>query len=254
MSVSNGDFLDNSPDVGTTPMSEMMADGDERERQRIKEEKEDSVVVPPEENDEIKRVINYLYMGKVLWDWAKDRANDKGMKLEHFLVTLISDARRGWIDTEEIDNPERYALWARERATVIAEAYEDTYAIAVSCKSHPTDENVQLLYRACEKLGLDPGEVMERAKEDKWADLVVKYRDDPDSKMSRCVKWVIEFCRDREDILSEDFNFAGTQTGYTRQMLSTARKKVGIDSVLRGGKYYLSMPVGRKVLHGRVRE
>jgi len=235
-------------------MGEMMEYGDELARRQEQEDKKNSIVPPPDKDEETKRVVNYLYMGKGLWDWVRGRANERGMKLEHFIVTLVADARRSWIDPEEIENPERYTLWAKERSIVIAEAYENAYAIAVSCKNHPTDENAQLLYNSCEKLGLDPGEVMERAKEDKWADLVVKYRDDPDSKMSRCIKWVIEFCRDKDEILSEDFNRAAREAGFTRQMTSTARGKVGIESILKGGKYYLSMPMGRKVLHGKVRE
>ena len=252
MSVSNGDFVDTYDD-GMPGLIEGSAINEEIERQEEQETKRrNSIPAPDGENEENRRVVNYLYMGKGLWDWAKNTANKRGMKLERFIVTLMEDARRSWTEPNDTDSPETYVLWARERASVISEVYEDAFAIAVSCKNYPTDENIQLLYSSCEKLGLDPGELMERVREDKWADLVVKYRRDPDSKMSRCVEWIINFCRDRDEILSEDFNKAGSEAGYTRQMLSAARRKVGIESVLKGGKYYLSMPVGRKVLHGKV--
>ena len=204
------------------------------------------------DEDEERRVVNYLYMGRGLWDWLKDRANEKGMKLEHYMITSLEEKRRDWQGKEDTSTPEKATLWARERIGVISNAYEDAYICAVGYRNHPTDEGAQLLHEVCEQLGLDPEELMQRISQDRFADFVTKYNGDKDSKMSRCVKWVIEFCRDQDEIPSEIFNKAGRDAGYTRQMLSTARSRVGIDSILRGGRYYLSMPKSARVLNGEI--
>lgn len=212
------------------------------------------VPVPEGEKEQKKWTVNRTELDKIDWDWLVDRANEDGIRIEQWLSGLVKNARINWVsDIEKISSPEGYVHRAKQKSAIIAEAHENAYAIAVNYKNYPTDDNAHLLHQSCERLGLDPQELIERVNEDRFADFVVKYRGDKDSKMNRCIHWVMDFCRDRDEISSEDFNLAGEGAGYTKQMLATARRRVGIESVLRGGKYHLSMPISKKVLFGKVR-
>ena len=235
-------------DEGVPPLDEMMAVGDELERR----EEQPGKTSEASQELEKKRSLNYLYMPTWLFNWLVKESNQQGMKLEQFTVNLLRDQYRNWQEPNEDEDVGTFISWARQKSDAISDAYNDAYAIAVNCKNHPTEENTKLLFKSCDKLGIDPEELLNKVQKDVYADLVVQYRSDPDSKMNRCVKWVIDFCRDREDIPSRVFNEAGGKAGYTRQMLHSARNKVGIQSTLRGGDYYLVMPKSAKVLHGRV--
>jgi|SRR3990167_404812 len=253
MSVSNGDFVDTYDD-GMPGLMEGSAINEEVERQEEQRERRERKI-PLSEDDDGKRkwIVNHIELDGEDWEWARDRANERGVRTEQFIAVGVKEWRIGWVDNlDDIPNPESYVNRARARSSLIVEAHESAYAIAVNYKNYPTDENAKLLHESCERLGLDPGELMERVREDRFADFVVKYRGDKDSKMNRCINWVIDFCRNRDEILSEEFNKAGEDAGYTKQMLATSRRKVGIESALRGGRYYLSMPVGQKVLRGRI--
>jgi len=261
MSVSNNDFLDNVPDLpGTPSFQNMMEYGDElaarAEREEEEEKKGKKIPLPNvgENPEEAVRAINYLSTPTWFWKWAVEKSNSLGVKLEKFLVTMLLDGYTHWEEIDDKKSPESYSLWAKVRSDAIKDGYENTYSLAVNCKNYPTEENTQRLHTACEMWGLDPGELMDRVRRDVYADLVARFRSDPDSKMSRCVKWVVEFCRDRDEIPSQIFNKAGKDAGFTRQMLYSARERVNIVSILRGGEYFLEMPKGQKVLYGRVSE
>src|SRR3990167_5486227 len=112
MSVSNGDFLDNSPDSGTTPMGEMMAGADKEAEEELEREEEErkgkKLPSAKGDKDEDKRVVNYLYMGKGLWNWIKSTSNSHGMKLERFIVHLLEKERKNWKPPSNEDSPETH--------------------------------------------------------------------------------------------------------------------------------------------------
>ena len=68
--------------------------------------------------------------------------------------------------------------------------------------------------------------------------------------MNRCIKWLIGICRDKTDIRSQDVNKMGEESGYTKQMIGSARRRAGIKSILKGGEYYFIMPTSSKILMG----
>ena len=244
-------FKINQQDDGMPDFEELQRLGDMAERKESEEGSPSSQ--PHSEEKENKRSLNYLYLPTWLWKWLVEASNSQGMKLERFVVMLIKEANRNWKEPIESD-VETYVAWARQRSDASSEAYEDAYAIAVNCKNHPTEENTRLLFVTCEKLGIDPDELIQKASADAYAEIVTQYKSDPDSKMNRAVKWVIDFCRDKNEIPSRVFNEAGEKAGFTRQMLHSARRKCGIKSILRGGEYYLVVPKATRVLHGKVFE
>lgn len=205
-----------------------------------------------QQENENRRSINYLYMSIKLWQWLVDNANLQGMKVERFILTLLEDQYKNWHEPTSEDSTETYVTWARNKADAISDAYKDTYAIAVNYVSHPTEETAKLLFKSCERLGIDPQELQQTVKGDDFAELLVQYRSDADSKMNRCIRWVIEFCRDKDEIPSQALNEAGENAGFTRQMIHSARRRVGIKSNIKNGEWYLVMPKSARVIHGTV--
>ena len=240
-------FKINAEDDGMPDFEELQRIGDDVSR---KEDEENSPKQPQSDDKDNKRSINYLFMPTWLWKWLIEVSNAEGMKLERFIVMLLKEANRNWKEPLDSDDAETYVAWARQKSDANVAAYDDAYAIAVNYKSYPTEDNMRLLIKSCERLGTDPEELIKKASTDAYAELIVQYRSDPDSKMSRCIKWVIDFCRDKNEIPSRVFNETGERAGFTRQMLHSARRKCGIKSILRGGEYYLVMSKSARVLSG----
>ena len=206
--------------------------------------------------DDNHKIINYLYVGKGLWYWLRDTSNHHGVKMEAFIAHLLETARRTWKPPGEESNLVVHLNWLRVQSDAYSDAYEDAYATAVNCKNHPTEENAIRLGAACERLAIDPQELLSRVQEDRFSEIAAEYNSDPETKMNRCVRHIVEFCRDHEGekILSQAFNEAIETMGFSRQMVYSARRKVGIKSENQGGKHYLVLPRGTSVFYGKVAE
>src|SRR3990167_5994797 len=146
-------FKINAEDDGMPDFEELQRIGDDVSR---KEDEENSPKQPQSDDKDNKRSINYLFMPTWLWKWLIEVSNAEGMKLERFIVMLLKEANRNWKEPLDSDDAETYVAWARQKSDANVAAYDDAYAIAVNYKSYPTEDNMRLLIKSCERLGTDP--------------------------------------------------------------------------------------------------
>ena len=174
------------------------------------------------------------------------------MRFDRFVVYLLEEQKGKWKKPSAGSKAETVVPWTEAKSDTISDMYAAVARIARNYNESPTDDHLQILVWSCDAAGIDLNEIRERVKDDSFAQIIDQYGSDQNSKMNRCMKWLANKCRNVDEVLSRIVNQEGEEEGYTRQMIYSARRRMGMKSIIKDGEYYLVMPRGARVLGGTV--
>ena len=251
MSVSNGDFLDNSPDVGTISFAEMERIGNEIEEGE-KRGKRAAITAPDRKGKRMKSFAR-LRLPEDSYDVFYMAAIEEELSIEEFHDVFVDTFLPLWRDKGRSSDPRVSVYWDIYESRRMLEQRDEAFRIAAELEKYPVPSLYEKLINICENLGLDVADVKDRVKHDPYGIAIFNSTISQNSVVrQRCLKWFISFVGDRSEIASIELIRAGDGAGYTDRVVRDCAKGAGWIPERDGRRWVWRKSAMAKLADGRV--
>src|SRR3990167_8024299 len=183
--------------------------------------------------------VNSIRLPNDTWRALVDRANVKGDKLADFIANLCTQLVIGNLldKLTETDSFQIDALQTRTRRYF--ERLDELESAVLEYSARPTPDMASMLARQCDYLGVNLDDIVKRVKGDPIMEVASDFKSDPSTKTNQCVRWMVALMREHKfKLMARDGNALGAAEGFTKDMMKTARDRLGVQSIPVDGEYH----------------
>lgn len=196
-------------------------------------------------SDPRRRYLSYVSISDSTLARLLEEANAAGIRPNDFAGVVLDEIMPAWKPPSETDTGiARYVMWKVLQIESLANLYEQAYHAAAVYHKHPIPQAAEALYDLCERLDVNPEELLERVRSDPFMEIAASSLPDRLTKHDRCKRWLLEQMSDVEQIAATEIYARGVRAGYNEQMLRNIARSVGITSSKSGGHYIWRRPSG----------